>query len=177
MGVGERLNALPCSAMPSADPFPFLRSFPPPKKKHKQKEVLDFQYDSTYFRRGLVIDKERGNVIKMDRHKYVRQVYHGFSPLPTATRKELYMSSSEHIPLYTESNFVNIDTLFLLVDAYLFAQLVELKDKTQGAVPHSYATIYAHIRQCVDLCHRDGVIKVGRAVGRAVGRCWRVAFD
>jgi 5'-nucleotidase len=126
----------------------------------EQKEVLDFEYDSTYFRRGLVIDKERGNVIKMDRHKYVRQVYHGFTPLQTAVRKELYMSTSESIPLYTESNFVNIDTLFLLVDAYLFAQLVELKDKTPGAIPHSYATIYAHIRQCVDLCHRDGVIKV-----------------
>ena len=47
-----------------------------------------------------------------------------------------------------------------MVMAYLFAQLVELKDKNPTAIPHSYATIYAHIRQCVDLCHRDGVIKV-----------------
>lgn len=134
---------------------------------------MDFEYDSTYFRRGLVIDKERGNVIKMDRHKYVRQVYHGFTKLPSAVRKELYMAQSENFPTYTESNFVNIDTLFLLVDAYLFAQLVELKDKNPGAIPHSYATIYAHIRQCVDLCHRDGVIKVrisGRTDGRA-GTC------
>ncbi len=123
------------------------------------KAVLNFQYDSTYFRRGLVIDKQRGNVIKMDRHKYVRQAYHGFSPLAPAVRKELYMSSSENIPLYTESTFVNIDTLFLLVDAYLFAQLVEYKDRHPTEIKHSYATIYAHIRQCVDLCHRDGVIK------------------
>jgi len=121
--------------------------------------VAEFEYDSTYFRRGLVIDKERGNVIKMDRHKYVRQAYHGFSPLAPAVRKELYMASSEHIPLYTESTFVNIDTLFLLVDAYLFAQLVEYKDRHPTQIKHSYATIYAHIRQCVDLCHRDGVIK------------------
>eukprot|EP00624_Nannochloropsis_granulata_P006912 evm.model.NODE_5412_length_28386_cov_19.897308.2 len=121
--------------------------------------VAEFEYDSTYFRRGLVIDKERGNVIKMDRHKYVRQAYHGFSPLAPAVRKQLYMASSEHIPLYTESTFVNIDTLFLLVDAYLFAQLVEYKDRQPSQIKHSYATMYAHIRQCVDLCHRDGVIK------------------
>lgn len=121
--------------------------------------VASFEYDSTYFRRGLVIDKERGNVIKMDRHKYVRQAYHGFSPLPSAVRKSLYMASSENIPLYTESTFVNIDTLFLLVDAYLFAQLVEYKDRHPSEIKHSYAAIYSHIRQCVDLCHRDGVIK------------------
>jgi hypothetical protein len=125
-----------------------------------QEAVLDFTYDSTYFRRGLVIDKERGNVLKMDRHKYVRQVYHGFTPLPAAVRKELYMSSSERMPQYTESNYVNMDTLFLLVDAYLFAQLVEYKDRHPGEIKHNYATIYTHIRHCVDLCHRDGVIKV-----------------
>jgi hypothetical protein len=42
-----------------------------------QSAVLNFTYDGTSFRRGLVIDKERGNVIKMDRHKYVRQVRKG----------------------------------------------------------------------------------------------------
>lgn len=33
------------------------------------------------------------------------------------------MSSSERMPLYTENNYVALDTLFLLVDAYLFAQV------------------------------------------------------
>jgi hypothetical protein len=28
--------------------------------------------------RGLVVDKVRGNVIKVDRHKYVKVAYHGF---------------------------------------------------------------------------------------------------
>ena len=39
--------------------------------------VLDFTYDCHYMTRGLVVDKARGNVLKMDRHK-VRQ--HGWTP-------------------------------------------------------------------------------------------------
>ena len=39
-------------------------------------EVLDFKYSADSFRRGLIIDRARGNVIKIDRHKYVRKVYH-----------------------------------------------------------------------------------------------------
>jgi hypothetical protein len=35
-------------------------------------EVLDFEYDHTYWVRGLIIDTQRGNFLKIDRHKYVR---------------------------------------------------------------------------------------------------------
>jgi 5'-nucleotidase len=54
-----------------------------------------------------------------------------------------------------------MDTLFQFVDAHLFATLVDLKDK--GAYEFldfkTYEEMYKHIRECVDLCHRDGVIK------------------
>jgi uncharacterized protein YgfB (UPF0149 family) len=39
-------------------------------------------------------------------------------------------------------------------------QLVEYKDSHPGEIKHSYEQVYTHIRACVDLCHRDGVIKV-----------------
>ena len=29
--------------------------------------------------RGLTIDKKRGNILKIDRHKYVKLAYHGLS--------------------------------------------------------------------------------------------------
>jgi hypothetical protein len=35
-------------------------------------EVLEFEYDHTYWVRGLIIDTQRGNFLKIDRHKYVR---------------------------------------------------------------------------------------------------------
>ena len=54
------------------------------------KEVLDFEYDHTYWVRGLIIDTARGNFLKIDRHKYVRVAYHGFSPISSTMRKQIY---------------------------------------------------------------------------------------
>ena len=33
------------------------------------KEVLDFKYNAVLFRRGLLIDKKRGNIVKVDNHR------------------------------------------------------------------------------------------------------------
>ena len=54
-----------------------------------------------------------------------------------------------------------MDTLFHFVDASLFASLVQMKDsgKFQFLNKKEYQEIYRHVRECVDLCHRDGVIK------------------
>lgn len=62
------------------------------------------------------------------------------------------------MPTYAESEFINIDTMFLLIDALLFAQLVHLKDSS-SSIDRTYAQMYEDIRACVDICHRDGVIK------------------
>jgi 5'-nucleotidase len=45
------------------------------------------------------------------------------------------------------------------VDCVLFAHLVELKDAQPEALPQPYERLFADVRKCVDLCHRDGVIK------------------
>jgi hypothetical protein len=62
--------------------------------------------------------------------------------------------------------FANIDTPFSLVDACLYVQLVDLKDRltkdnTPGIkkIEKSYEQIYSDMRTCVDRCHKDGVIK------------------
>ena len=97
------------------------------------KEVLDFTFrlgnlidnsisfklstfacllSSDKFRRGLIIDKKRGNVLKLDRHKYVRKAYHGQEELTAQMRKSMY---TQQVTSFTESNYVNIDTIFLLI--------------------------------------------------------------
>eukprot|EP01038_Epipyxis_sp_PR26KG_P004190 gene4190-5961_t len=120
------------------------------------KQVLDFKYSPDSFRRGLVIDKKRGNILKIDRHKYVRQAKHGSRELSRAERKVCYQSQ---VATFTESNYVNIDTLFQVIDAILFAQLVDFKDDNLLLSDKSYEQIYRDVRKAVDLCHRDGVIK------------------
>ena len=106
--------------------------------------------------RGLIIDKSEGNIIKVDRHKYVRKVCHGKQELNSAEKKAVYGS---HVLSFTESNYVNIDTLFLLIDALLFTSLVDLADNNPGLINKSYEEMYKDVRASVDLCHRDGVIK------------------
>jgi 5'-nucleotidase len=56
---------------------------------------------------------------------------------------------------------VNMDTLFQFVDAQLFALLIDMKDQGDNDFLDykTYGEIYRSIRESVDLCHRDGVIK------------------
>jgi 5'-nucleotidase len=51
----------------------------------------------------------------MDRHKYVRVAYHGFTKLSSEQRKDVYHASFSEMPSFTGSNFVNMDTLFSMV--------------------------------------------------------------
>jgi 5'-nucleotidase len=124
-------------------------------------EVLDFEYDHTMWTRGLIIDTQRGNFLKIDRHKYVRVAYHGFERMSSVTRKLLYSRTFNKVMSFSEKHFVNMDTLFQFVDAHLFALLIDLKDNAEYDVLDfkTYEEIYRDIRECVDLCHRDGVIK------------------
>jgi len=128
-------------------------------QKNYPKEVLDFEYEEDFFQRGLVIDKEKGNILKLDRHKYVRVAYHGFAALQSKERKRVYQFPCS----YTDNErYVNVDTLFTIVDAVLFSQLVELKDEDpddSDMLNRSYKQIYTDVRHAVDLCHRDGYIK------------------
>ena len=122
------------------------------------KEVLGFEYNQQKFQRGLLIDKQRGNIIKIDRHKYVRKAFHGSKELTREERKNTYHSSFGQSVQFSESNFVNIDTIFLVIDAMLFSHLVDLKDHNPSIV-QSYEQLYIDVRKCIDLCHRDGAIK------------------
>ena len=119
-------------------------------------ELRSFEYDASRYQRGLLIDKRRGNLIKLDRHKYVKVAYHGLTKLSSTERKEIYSRSFEAQPQFTPPDFASVDTEFLLVDVCLFAQLIDLKDRSPAAVPHSYGEIYKHVRRAVDLCHCDG---------------------
>ena len=142
-----------------------LLAFEGAKEKLVQKgypqEVLEFDYDASFWTRGLIIDTQRGNFLKIDRHKYVRVAYHGFNEISPTTRKHLYSKTFNKVISFSEKHFVNMDTLFQYVDAHLFASLVNLKDQEEYDVLNlkTYAEMYKEVRECVDLCHRDGVIK------------------
>ncbi|KAI7741853.1 hypothetical protein M8C21_014946 [Ambrosia artemisiifolia] len=90
-------------------------------------ELLDWSFDWTYMVRGLVLDKKRGNILKMDRHKYVKVAYHGFRLLSKDEKVATYGNTLVR-DAFDEPDYALIDTLFSLAEAYLFAQLVDFKD-------------------------------------------------
>ncbi|KAL7117316.1 hypothetical protein ACP275_03G064200 [Erythranthe tilingii] len=121
-------------------------------------ELLEWSFDWTYMVRGLVLDKKRGNILKMDRHKYVKVAYHGFRELSKEDKVSTYGSTLIR-DAFDEPEYALIDTLFSLAEAYLFAQLVDFKDKNPGKIPADYSRMYKDVRAAVDLCHRDGTLK------------------
>jgi hypothetical protein len=45
-------------------------------------EIAELRYDPEFVIRGLVVDKQHGNLFKMDRHNHVGRCYHGRRALP-----------------------------------------------------------------------------------------------
>jgi HAD superfamily 5'-nucleotidase-like hydrolase len=133
-------------------------------------QILKWTFDWRFMIRGLAIDKSRGNIIKLDRHHYVKVAYHGFRELSREERRSLYDVS--RVQAYEEPQFTLIDTLFALAEAYLFCQLVELKDAHPELCMKSYPEMYRDIRTSIDDAHRDGSIKdkVARDPGRYIVR-------
>ncbi|KAG1672418.1 hypothetical protein FOA52_013203 [Chlamydomonas sp. UWO 241] len=123
-------------------------------------ELRVLTFSSDYMSKGLIIDKQRGNMLKVDRHRYVKIAYHGFTQLGNDVRKGTY--NSEHFSgSFDEPDYAMVDTLFSLAEAYLFMQLVEMKDSGRHASvsAKTYADVYRDLRTAVDMCHRDGSLK------------------
>jgi len=129
---------------------------------HYPEELLaSLEFDWQYMIRGLTLDKKRGNILKIDRHKYVKMAHHGFSSLSREERIDTYNRCTVQESFDDKERYMLIDTLFSLAEAYLFMQLVELKDKHPKIMPRNkaYSDLYRDIRGAVDLCHRDGSLK------------------
>jgi HAD superfamily 5'-nucleotidase-like hydrolase len=120
--------------------------------------LLALKYDHNYFIRGLVVDKARGNILKLDRHKYVKSALHGFSPM-TKQERAIYDQITVSGGGFLEPQYALLDTIFSLPDAFLFSALVQYKDDHPGSISQEYAQIYKDVRRSVDMCHRDGSIK------------------
>jgi 5' nucleotidase family len=76
--------------------------------------------------RGLTIDKARGNVLKVDRHKYVKIAFHGFRQMTKGEKQAMYAQGTQRHSFDTD-DFTTIDTLFSLAEAYLFMQVPSIQ--------------------------------------------------
>lgn len=115
---------------------------------------LPFSYDRAI--RGLVIDKEKGNVLKLSRYSAIRVSYHGVKAIDYREQTRLY--KSVYIDL-RDPNYLSIDTAFSIAFAGLFMQLVDLKDGGEAATLPDYVRIAEDLNHALDRAHRDGSLK------------------
>jgi HAD superfamily 5'-nucleotidase-like hydrolase len=120
-------------------------------------EVHSLPYDTRFALRGIVVDRQLGNLFKMDRYGHVGRVYHGRRPLDRDERHRLYRT--ERIRL-SQPRYAWIDTLFALPEAVMYATLVEYCDAhPEAGWNRGYDRLWQDIRECIDEAHRDETMK------------------
>ncbi len=117
-------------------------------------ELADLVFKPNFLIRGLLVDMDRGNLLKVDGHKYVKTAFHGTTPLDKETRHKLYNSES-----FKAQEFLSVDTFFALSEVQLFVEIVDYMDANPKKINKTYREVYGDLRRFIDLSHADGSIK------------------
>ena len=118
--------------------------------------VSDLVFDPDLVVQGLVVDTEKGNVVKANRFGYVKRAFHGTRSLPYAEQRKTYRRTL--VDLHDRRwRFMN--TLFSISEASIYLQLVDKLD--EGVLPTGlgYDDLYEAIRKTLDAAHLEGLLK------------------
>jgi 5'-nucleotidase len=115
--------------------------------------LLTMPYRTDFPIRGLLVDRKLGNVLKMDRYRYVKRAYHGMRELTAEERRRIYHTRKLRPGT---SRYHWVDTLYGLCEVAVYAAAV-------GALEHlghdvSFEQLFADVRASIDLAHQDGSI-------------------
>lgn len=117
--------------------------------------LREFKFDFNAAIRGLVIDSQNGNILKLSRYGAIRQSFHGTRPISFSKQKEFYRSTYVDLG---DPNYMAIDTAFSIAFCVLYSQLVDFKDKNPDQLL-TYHTIATDVLNAVDKVHADGSLK------------------
>lgn len=119
----------------------------------------ELRFDPELFTRGLILDVERGNVIKANRFGYVTRAAHGTRLLPHDEQRRIYTQVWVDL---SEPRWVFLNTLFSLSEVCLYAQLVDLLDARPEAFAAGalgYEALYRLVRDTMNATHLEGELK------------------
>ncbi len=118
--------------------------------------VQDLQFNPQMVCRGLVIDTEKGNLIKTNRFGFVKHAMHGTKNLDFDLQRETY---SRTIVDLAEKRWVFLNTLFSLSEGCMYAQLVDLLDRRMIPEVLGYSDLYEKVKVVLEAAHMEGRLK------------------
>ncbi len=118
--------------------------------------VRQAEFRPDFPRRGLLIDKQSGVVLRMNRHRFVGQAYLGRRRLGRRETIRLYRQE----PINPSSDrFYHVDSLFELPETNLYSELVELAERHPSLQMPDHTKMFADCRQAIDWLHAEGPLK------------------
>lgn len=117
-------------------------------------EIKELNFDSDFIIRGLVIDTETGNILKVNRFGFVRKASHGTHFFSFEAQREYFGTTGIDL---TDPRYYIIHTLFSLAEGCLYAQLVDFFDKRNGSI--NYKKIFSEVRKSVNDAHQEDILK------------------
>ncbi len=124
--------------------------------KNYPEQIKKMQFDFDFALRGLVVDRQKGNLLKLNRYTAIRNSFHGLKPLDYKIHQKVYRST--YIDL-SKSDYLAVDTSFSYSLAHAYSQLVELKDSDASLKLPDYAQMADDVLDALDVAHRDGSLK------------------
>jgi 5'-nucleotidase len=118
--------------------------------------VADLQFDAEFATRGLILDRELGNLVKASRFGYVLRACHGTRMLSHEAQREAYARVLIDL---SEPRWVFLNTMFSLSEACLYAQLVDKLDAGETSTKPSYKELYEVVRVSINTAHLEGALK------------------
>lgn len=117
--------------------------------------LLDQEFDDGFAIRGLVLDGNRGNLLKLSRERLVTRACHGTASM---SREEINAQYGQRRLTTNAKGFRCVDTLFEIPESHLYALLVDNLDIGRLA-DKTYLDIFHDVRWAIDTAHRNGEMK------------------
>jgi 5'-nucleotidase len=118
--------------------------------------IEHLRFDRAMVVRGLVIDKELGNVVKANRFGFVKKAAHGTRALDFDAQRAAYARTLVDL---SEERWVFLNTLFSLSEGCLYAQLTDMLDAGALPGPLGYRELYERVKDSLDATHVEGELK------------------
>lgn len=106
--------------------------------------------------RGLVLDLDLGNTLKVNRFGYIKRAAHGTGLMDYRTMRNTYARTSVDL---SNPRFQFLNTFFSISEACMYCQLVDLLDQGKLPATINYRSLYQRVRWALDAAHIEGLLK------------------